>query len=148
MTREYPERPIVGVGVVVLRGDHVLLIERAKPPKPKEWSLPGGAQHVGETLKEAALREVLEETGLNVDLGGLIDVVDFIEPGAQTANGPRFHYSLVDYWATCSSGDACAGDDASSVKWVPLREIDALGLWDETKRIITLASQLRDEAAL
>lgn len=148
MTREYPDRPIVGVGVVVLRGDEVLLIERAKPPKASEWSLPGGAQHLGEPLKAAARREVEEETGLKIEIGGLVDVVDFIDPGVGARKSPRFHYSLVDYWATCARGQACAGDDATSVKWVPLREIDALDLWDETKRIITLAAHLRDKAAL
>jgi len=144
LTREYPNRPIAAVGVIVLRGPNVLLIERAKPPKPREWSLPGGAQDVGETLHEAAKREVLEETGLHIEIGGLVDVVDFIDRDGHGT--PRFHYSLIDFWAESPAGDAHPGDDASKTTWVSLDNIAALDLWDETRRVIERAAKLRDEA--
>ena len=78
MTREFPDRPIAGVGVVVLGAKGVLLVKRAKPPRQGQWSLPGGAQKLGETVFEAARRETLEETGLEIEVLGLIDVVDSI----------------------------------------------------------------------
>lgn len=144
LKREYPHRPIIGVGVVVLRGDDVLLIQRMKPPKQDEWSLPGGAQDVGETLKAAAKREVFEETGLSVDIQSLVDVIDFID---RSDDGRvRFHYSLIDFWAEAHTENTRAGDDAAAVKWIQLRDIDALDLWDETKRVIHLAAQLRNRA--
>ena len=74
MSREYPDRPFVGVGVVVWRGDNVLLIQRGKPPRIGAWSLPGGAQELGETVRETAVREVREETGVEIDVTHLIDV--------------------------------------------------------------------------
>ena len=80
--RRYPARPIVGVGTVVLDGDMVLMIQRGKPPRQGLWSLPGGAQELGETIHEAARREVREETGLEIEIFGLIDVVDSVRPDA------------------------------------------------------------------
>jgi 8-oxo-dGTP pyrophosphatase MutT (NUDIX family) len=78
MSREYPERPIAGVGVVVLRGDQVLMIRRGREPRMGQWSIPGGKQEVGETWRETAVREVLEETGVEIDVIGIVDVVDAI----------------------------------------------------------------------
>src|SRR6476660_5412765 len=97
MSRQYPDRPIVGVGAVIWRGDAVLLIRRGQPPRVGQWSLPGGAQHLGETLAEAVSREVHEETGLTlVDLR-LLTTVDLIErdPDGRV----RYHYTLVDFSA-------------------------------------------------
>ena len=79
MSRKYPDRPIVGVGVVAFREDDVLLIQRGKPPHAGRWSLPGGAQELGEPVRDAALREVREETGVEVRLTGLVDTVDSIQ---------------------------------------------------------------------
>ena len=107
MKRSYPERPYVGVGVVVLRGDEVLLIQRGKPPKAGDWSIPGGAQHLGETVAEAALREVREETGLEVRLGEHLAVVDSIQRDA--AGVVAFHYTLVDFAAYWVAGRAGGG---------------------------------------
>ncbi len=134
MSRDYPNRPFVGVGIVVWKEDHVLLIKRGKAPRNGEWSLPGGAQHLGETVQDAALREVMEETGLTIKIAGLIDVVDAIR---HDENGDVLHhYTLVDYAATWVSGEAHAGDDAIDVKWVPMNEIEDYLEWDETIRII------------
>ncbi|MEQ9361916.1 MAG: NUDIX domain-containing protein, partial [Rhodospirillales bacterium] len=94
MSREYPERPIVGIGAVVLKDDQVLLIRRGKPPRIGSLSLPGGAQRVGETVNEGALREVMEETGIEAEVLGLIDVVDSM---TRDDDGRlQFHYTLID----------------------------------------------------
>lgn len=132
------------MGVVVLSGDDVLLVERAKPPKAQEWSLPGGAQNVGETLHMAAIREVREETGLDVAISGLVDVIDFIE--RDDAGDARYHYTLVDYWAEASGRTLIAGDDARQATWVARSSIDDLPLWTQTQRVIHMAFNLRDAA--
>ena len=138
MSRSYPDRPYVGVGVVVLRGDEVLLVQRGKPPKAGSWSIPGGAQHLGETVAEAALREVREETGLEVRLGNRLGVVDSIQ--RDEAGRVVFHYTLVDFAAHWMAGEAVAGDDAADVAWVRIDELHRHDLWDETVRIIRLAA--------
>jgi len=140
MTRSYPDRPVVGVGAVVWRGEQVLLVRRGKAPRRGEWSLPGGAQELGETLIDAALREVREETGLEVRIVGLIDAVDSI---ATDADGRvSAHYSLVDFAARWVGGEARPGDDAEAVRWVELDELEGLGLWPETVRVIRKSAAL------
>ena len=136
--RLYPDRPIVGVGVVVLRGDEVLLIRRAKPPVSDNWSIPGGAQEIGETVREAALREVAEETGLAVEIVGLVDVVDGI---TRDADGrARYHYTLVDFAARWTAGEARAASDAAAVRWVGLDALARVPMWAETRRIVAAAA--------
>jgi 8-oxo-dGTP diphosphatase len=135
--RTYPDRPVVGVGVVVRKGGKVLLIKRAKPPRQGKWSLPGGLQKLGETAAAAALREVMEETGVAIELAGLLDVVDSIERDAK--GRVRRHYTLVDFAAGWRAGRAKAGGDAAAVKWFTRREIAALDLWAETRRLIGMA---------
>ena len=140
MSRSYPDRPIVGVGAVVCHDDRVLLIRRGKPPKRDEWSIPGGAQTLGETVFDAAAREVREETGLDVNVVGLIDVVDFIDrDGADTI---RHHYTLVDVLALWRAGQARAGDDAAEVRWATFDEAARLPMWSQTARIIAAARDL------
>lgn len=145
MSREYPDRPHVGIGVVVLRGDDVLLVRRGKPPRVGSWSLPGGGQELGETVLEAAHREVAEETGLTVEILGIVDVVDSITRDAE--GRIQFHYTLVDMVAEWREGDACARDDASDVRWVPLDTVGDLELWSETVRIIRLGQAMRARRA-
>ncbi len=141
MPRSYPDRPYVGVGIVVFRGDEVLLVERAKPPIRNRWSIPGGAQEIGETVHEAALRELMEETSLEADLIGLIDVVDSITRDQDSR--VQFHYTLVDFAAEWRSGEAAAADDVVAVRWVPLADLEAMGLWTETVRIIRRGQSMR-----
>ena len=139
--RNYPDRPFVGVGAVVWKDDQFLLIKRAKPPRLGEWSLPGGAQHVGETVFETAHREVMEETGLMIEVGGVVDVVDSIR---RDGDGKvSFHFTLVDVVAEWRAGEPVAGDDAADAQWFSMDEIDGLGLWDETARVIRLAAEKR-----
>jgi len=141
MSREYPAYPMVGVGVVVWRGDEVLLIERGKGPVSGNWSLPGGKQELGETVRETAHREIKEETGVDIDVTCLLDVVDLVRHDAE--GRVRFHYTLVDFTAEWRAGEAVAGDDAAAVRWVPLAEIDNYNLWDETLRVIRLSATQR-----
>lgn len=132
-SRMNPERPIVGVGVVVWRGDKVLLVQRGKEPNKGQWSIPGGAQQLGETVFAAGAREVLEETGLEVEVRGLVDVVD----GIMTDEGRVvYHYTLVDLVAESPEGEPVAADDAAAVGWFTLGDLPALKLWSETERVI------------
>ncbi len=140
--RLYPDRPIVGVGVVVFRGDEVLLIKRGKPPVSDRWSIPGGAQEIGETVREAALREVTEETGIEIDIVGLIDVVDGITRDA--GGRAKYHYTLVDFAALWRSGEARAASDAAATRWIGLDEIADIPLWDETRRIVARAAEMTE----
>lgn len=133
--REYPSRPLVGVGAVVVSTMGVLMIKRGKPPRMGAWSLPGGAQEVGETVAEAAFREVLEETGVEAVVHGLIDVVDSI---TRAPDGRiQYHYTLVDVLASApATALPAAGGDAAHAEWVPFERLASLGLWSETTRII------------
>ena len=130
-------RPVPAVGVVCLRGNDVLLIRRGKPPREGEWSLPGGRVEWGEGTQAAALRELREETGVEAELSGLIAVVDGVFPSSDK------HYVLIDYAARWRSGEPRAGDDAVEARFTPLAEIDGLGLWSETVRIIRMAAEAR-----
>ena len=126
--------PIPAVGVVCLRRgpsgeDEVLLIRRGKPPREGEWSLPGGRIERGEGVREAALRELREETGVEARLVGLIDVVDGLF-------GADFHYVLIDYLAEWVSGEPTAGDDAVEARFATVAEIGALVSWAATRQII------------
>ena len=176
MSREYPSRPIAGVGVVVLRDDQVLMIRRGREPRMGQWSIPGGKQELGETWQETAIREVREETGVEIDVLGIVDVVDAIvrdgdppRPGtteAAAANDsttnaanddsnvtplhdtPRvkYHYTLVDCAALWAGGEPVAGGDAAHAEWWPLDRLEELSLWSETVRIITEAAALATAA--
>jgi len=134
-----PGRPIIGVGSVVFNSAaRVLLVRRAKPPKAGHWSLPGGRQKLGETAPETAAREVREETGLEIDLVGLLDVVDFIDRDAGGAIA--HHYTLIDYLARWRSGEARPGGDTTEAAWWPLEALEALELWSQTRRVIALGA--------
>ncbi|MFO1154296.1 MAG: NUDIX hydrolase [Rhodospirillales bacterium] len=135
--RTYPARPLIGVGVVVFRGDRVLLVRRRNPPRAGQWSLPGGLQHLGETVAETARREVAEETGVHIAVSGLIDVIDLIDRDP-TDGRIRYHYTLIDVVAEWLSGDPLAASDAAACDWFDEAEVNDLGLWSETMRIITL----------
>jgi len=143
MNRSYPSQPMVGVGVVVWQDDQVLLIKRSKAPRAGQWSLPGGAQHLGETLAEAAKREVREEAGIDVILGEIIATLDLID--RDDDGRVRYHYTLVDFTADALSTDLQPGDDAADAQWFGTQDLDSLSLWSETVRIINLAAVKRQE---
>ena len=141
-SREYPERPLIGVGVVVLDAENVLMIQRSKPPRLGGWSLPGGAQKLGETVFETAIREVREETSIDVEIMGLIDVVDSIH--RDKIGAVQYHYTLIDVLARSLGGVLAAGDDAFDAEWVGTQDIAGMELWSETKRIIQLAIEMAE----
>ena len=134
--RPSPAIPVPAVGVVCLRGDEVLLIRRGTPPLAGSWSLPGGRIEWGERAAAAALRELGEETGVEAELLGLVEVADGLFGEGPV---PERHYVLVDYAARWRAGEPRAGDDAADAAFHPLAAIDGLGLWDETVRVIRLA---------
>lgn len=133
-------RIVLGVAAVIWngRGD-VLLIRRAKEPRKGQWSLPGGKLEFGETLIEGVRREVREETGLEVEILGLIDVAETIRDAE--AGAANDHFVLIDYSARVISGTAVAASDAAEARWFALAELDALPLWSEMRRIIALSAE-------
>jgi ADP-ribose pyrophosphatase YjhB (NUDIX family) len=121
MKRDYPDRPIVGVGAVIVKNDRVVLVKRGAPPLQGEWSLPGGVVEIGETLRAAAEREALEETGLKVEAGEVLEVVDRIIPGE---NGrTQYHYVLIDFLCRVIEGELRAGGDAADAAWAREEEV-------------------------
>ena len=142
-SREYPSRPICGVGIVVFDQHKGLLIRRGKPPRQGNWSIPGGKQKLGETLQEAAWREVQEETGIEIGPLKLVDVVDSIFKDSQERI--QYHYSLIDWMGEYQSGILNDADDAADAKWFDVNELQSLGLWDKTLEIIKKADELRKQ---
>ncbi|HYM25754.1 MAG TPA: NUDIX hydrolase [Vicinamibacterales bacterium] len=132
--REYPARPIVGVGAVILDGDRVLLVRRGREPLKGEWSIPGGAVEVGETLEAAIAREVREETGLAIDIVGVATVLDRIR--LDTDGRPRFHYVLIDFVCRAAGGIARCASDADAVEWVNVDALEHHRVADATIRVI------------
>lgn len=137
-------RAVPAVGVVCIRGDEVLLIRRGTPPKQGEWSIPGGRIEPGEPAKTAALRELKEETSVDAELAGLLDVVDAVFHNRSGELITR-HYVLIDYVARWLAGDPVAGDDAAEARFFHQSELDSLELWSETRRIIQKGFELLRE---
>ena len=122
MEREYPQRPWVGVGALIFNQGRVLLVRRGHAPSLGEWSIPGGALEIGETLAEGVKREVLEETGLVVEPMAVVDVVDRM--ARDEAGRVQFHYVLVDYLCRVIGGSEACASDAVGLKWAALDELE------------------------
>jgi len=137
-------RPVPAVGVVCLRGEEVLLIRRGTPPKLGEWSIPGGRIEPGEPAKLAALRELTEETSVEAELVGLVDVVDAVFHNRAGDLITR-HYVLVDFVARWRAGEPVAGDDAAEARFFHQSELGSIELWSETRRIIQKGFELLRE---
>ena len=119
--RRYPDRPIVGVLAVVLRGERVLVVRRANPPMPGRWGFPGGVLELGETVAQGAMRELLEETGVTAEAEGPLTVIDTIDRDRE--GRIRYHYTLVAVVGSWQAGEGVAGDDADEVAWLTRAEI-------------------------
>jgi 8-oxo-dGTP diphosphatase len=124
--RRYPDRPIVGVLAVVMRGDRVLVVRRANPPMPGRWGFPGGVLELGETVAQGAMRELAEEAGVEAEAGGPLTVIDTIDRDPE--GRVRYHYTLVAVVGHWRSGEGVAGDDADEVAWLTRAEIVAQNL--------------------
>jgi len=130
----YPNCPLVAVGAVVFNKDKVLLVLRAKPPAENHWTIPGGCVELGETLQEAAEREIREETGLTIRAGEPVYTFDVIK---RDANGAiRFHYVIVDLEADYVSGELRAGDDATDVCWASFKDVKSLRVSAATRKLL------------
>ena len=137
MKRDYPERPIIGVGAVIVEGGRALLVRRNTEPLRGEWSVPGGVLELGEKLREGVRREALEETGVEVEAGEVLDVFDsiFTDSLGQT----QYHYVLIDYLCRPVRGQAQAGSDVSDVRWVSMEALSAMGLRQVTEQVVRKA---------
>lgn len=139
MNREFPDRPLIGVGAVIIQEGRVLLIRRGQSPLLGEWSLPGGVLECGETLREATIREAREETGLVVETGELLGVYERV---VRSDDGRvRYHYVLIDFLCRAVSGALKAGSDAADVRWFGHEELDALKLPSDTLDVIAKGLQ-------
>jgi 8-oxo-dGTP diphosphatase len=136
MKREYPDTPLVGVGAVIIESGRVLLGKRGHPPLAGEWSIPGGLLEVGETVREAAVREVMEETGLTVETADLLGVYDRVL--RDDSGRTLYHYVLIDFLCRRVSGEAQAAADADDVRWFTPTEIRDLPLAEDTAQVIHL----------
>jgi mutator protein MutT len=136
MKREYPDSPLVGAGAVIIESGRVLLVKRGHPPLAGEWSIPGGLLEVGETVREAAVREVREETGLTVETADLLGVYDRVL--RDDAGRTLYHYVLVDFLCRRVSGEAQSAGDADDVRWFAPTEVRDLPLAEDTAQVIYL----------
>jgi 8-oxo-dGTP diphosphatase len=134
MKREFPEVPLIGVGAVIIEGGRVVLVKRAHPPLQAEWSIPGGVLEVGELVREAAVREAREETGLTVEPLELLGVYDRVLRDAERR--VQYHYVLIDFLCRRVAGDVRAASDASEVRWFGREELMGLKLAEDTVEVI------------
>ena len=133
MKREYPDTPILGVGAIICDGSRIALVRRNREPSRGRWSFPGGVVELGETVRDAVCREALEETGLEVEVGELVAIVDRI---LRDGSGRiQYHYVILDFFARPVGGSLRPGDDASEVRWASLAELDELDVTEQAKEI-------------
>ncbi|MFZ0640279.1 MAG: NUDIX hydrolase, partial [Candidatus Acidiferrales bacterium] len=145
-SREYPERPIVAVGGVVIHDSQVLLIRRGQPPLKGRWSIPGGILEVGETIAEGIERELKEETGIEVRVLELIEIYEKVLRDED--NQPQYHFVILDYLCELVKGTARPGGDVTEVVWAGEQQLDSLALMGAANRVIRRAlSSVRGRTA-
>ena len=134
MRREFPELPLVGIGAIIIEADRVVLVKRAHPPIQGHWSIPGGVLEVGEMVRDAAIREAREETGLIVEPGELLGVYDRILRDPE--HRVQYHYVLIDFLCCAVGGELLAASDADEVQWFTREELPSLNLAEDTFDVI------------
>jgi len=142
--REYPERPVVGVGGVIVHRGRAVLIRRGTEPLLGQWSIPGGTIEIAETIEEAVRRELREETGLEVRVLELIELFDriYLENGAtpsQDKKKPRYHYVIADYLCELVGGEPRAGSDVTDLAFAREDELDRFGLTKKARSVLKKA---------
>ncbi|MBZ5630312.1 MAG: NUDIX hydrolase [Acidobacteriia bacterium] len=137
MKREYPDRPLVGVGAVIVRDHRVVVVQRSTEPLKGQWSIPGGALEVGETLRQCAAREALEETGLRIEAFDMLDVFDsiYLDPDGRA----RYHYVLIDFFCRVLDGELKAGGDAAQARWLGREELGNFAITETARKVIRKA---------
>ena len=143
MKRDYPERPIVAVGGIIFHEDTVLLVKRNREPAMGQWSLPGGAVELGESLEEALKREIHEEVSIKIGIGGLVRLLERVVHDQERR--VQFHYVIADYWGWRVSGQPHPASDISDARFVTLKEARKLGIHKEVEATIVMAMSMRDE---
>ena len=134
MKREFPEIPLVGIGAIIIEDSRVLLVKRAHPPIQGQWSIPGGVLEVGELVREAAVREAREETGLIVEPGELLGVYDRVLRNEEKR--VQYHYVLIEFLCRRVGGELMAASDAAEVRWFAREELPSLKLAEDTEDVI------------
>jgi 8-oxo-dGTP diphosphatase len=150
MAREYPDRPVVGVGGVVIENGRALLIKRGSEPLLGQWSIPGGTLEIGESLQQGVARELLEETGLDVEVQDMIEVFDriFTEHGPKERGDttrPKYHYVIVDYLCERRGGEARAGSDVTDIAYASEEELEKFHLTSTAERVLRRAFAMHRE---
>ena len=130
----YPSQPVVAIGAIVFRNNRVLLVRRGQSPSRDLWAIPGGRVELGETLQEAAEREILEETGITIRALAPVYTFDYIE--RKGSDPPRFHYVIIDLTAEYVDGEVKAGDDAAEARWVAAEELSSLNVSIKTLNLL------------
>ena len=138
--RAFPDRPIVSVGGVVVDGDRVLLVKRGHAPLKGEWSLPGGVVELGETLGEALTREVREETGLEVAVGPVVDVLDRVQRAGD--GRVEYHFVIIDYLCRANGGSLASSTDADDAQWVAIADLASFRPTASVTRVVRKAMDL------
>jgi 8-oxo-dGTP diphosphatase len=142
----YPKKPVVGVGAIILDGNKILLEKRKNAPSKGKWTVPGGLVELGESMEQAVIREVKEETGLEVYEPRLVDAVNYISLGERGA--VRYHFVIVDYLVTVKCGKPKAASDADALKWVPLNEVEEYDLTESFRRFFQRNRQKLENPSL
>jgi mutator protein MutT len=141
----FPAQPVVSVGAVIVDDGRVLLIKRGQPPLQGRWSLPGGVVELGETLQEALVREVREETGLDVEVGPVVEVLERIE--REDDARVEYHYVIIDYRCRVRGGRLACGSDAADAQWVAASDIPSFGVTTAVAGVVHKALALASEAS-
>lgn len=134
MRRDYPDRPLVGVGAVIVHEGRVVIVQRGTEPLKGQWSIPGGALEIGETLRQCAVREAKEETGLEIEAGEVLEVFDaiYLQPDGRI----QYHYVLIDFACRLLGGELKAGGDAVDARWVTGEQLDKHEIAETAKKVI------------